>query len=93
LRTAIKHDFCPTEQMAIAMYNGIQNQPSNLNTFEEKLAHFGEFGYFSTSSHEHRKLKPIYDKKVFDNTTSALSCALGNKFDKKFFMEVLERDC
>ena len=82
--------FLLTEKMAIALYNGIMSKKDNkFYTFEEKLAYYGnEFGY---NSLKYNVINPIYNRELFDNNMKVLSYTLGNRFDKKFFVDILNR--
>ena len=82
--------FLLTEKMAIALYNAIMSKKdSRFSTFEEKLAYYGdEFGYYSL---KYNSINPIYNRELFDNNMKVLSYTLENKFDKKFFMDILKK--
>ena len=84
-------DFCQmTDQMAIALYNAIESYDSNLSSFEEKLSKYAEIGNASLLGTSYRNIK-ILDAKVFNRNINVLSSVLGSRFDKKFFVDVLER--
>ena len=80
--------FILTEKMAIALYNGIMSKrDSRFSTFEEKLAYYGdEFGYYSL---KYNSINPIYNKELFNNNMKVLSHTLGKRFEKKFFIDIL----
>lgn len=88
-RESLKN-FLLSEKMAIALYNAIMSKKDvRFSTFEEKLAFYGtEFGYYST---KYDLAFQIYDKELFNNNVKVLSYTLGNKFDKKFFIDILKR--
>ena len=88
-RESLKH-FLLTEKMAIALYNAIMSKKDyRFSSFEEKLAYYGtEFGYYST---KWQGMPHIYDNKLFNNNIKVLSYTLGNRFDKKFFTDILKK--
>lgn len=82
-------NFLLNEKMAIALYNAVMSKKdARFSTFEEKLAFYGtEFGYYST---KFDLASQIYDTELFNNNIKVLSYTLGNKFDKKFFIDILK---
>ena len=82
-------NFVINEKMTIALYNLINSKADDLTTFEEKLAKYAtEFGYFSTTF---KRIRQIYDYEMFNKNIKVLSYTLGNKFDRKFFVDILNK--
>lgn len=81
-------NFILNDKMAIALYNGIMSKSGpGLTTFEEKLAFFGDgFGYNSMKSHVYPL---IYDEELFNKNINVLSYKLGEKFNRKYFTNIL----
>jgi len=80
-------DFTMTDNIAVALYNGVQSKrPETM--FEENLADFGfDFGY---NSRKLRHTQPIFDNNMFNRNMDVLQGAVGrNRFEKKFFREIL----
>ena len=84
-------DFLLTEKMAIALYNGVMSRhDGRYSTFEEKLSYYGDdFGYHSI---KYNFAPVIYDHELFENNMKVLTYTLGRKFDKSFFVELLEKN-
>lgn len=83
-------DFLLTEKMALALYNGVMSRhDGRYSTFEEKLAYYGDdFGYHSV---KYNFAPAIYDHELFENNMKVLTYTLGKRFDKSFFVELLEK--
>ena len=76
------------DKMALCIYNILSfKKDSKLTTFEEKLAKYvSDLGYYSTVFNN---VPQIYDHKLFNENMNVLSYTLGNKFDKSFFVDIL----
>ena len=86
----IEGELIMNDKMAVAIYNSITSKNSTLNTFEERLAEWGDFGYSCDWVGGIRKGK-IYDRKQFNENMAVLKSTLGSRFDKQYFIEILEQ--